>query len=94
MLGVLVLLASALAVACGGQEPKAQRGPTLKTPDTAPVTIGPGGIVEIGGGRTLYLQCVGSGSPTVVLEAGFGADTFQWQDVQPATRAHHADLRL
>ena len=27
--------------------------------------------------------CVGSGSPTVVLEAGFGADTFTWRDVQP-----------
>jgi pimeloyl-ACP methyl ester carboxylesterase len=26
---------------------------------------------------------VGSGSPTVVLEAGLGADTHSWQDVQP-----------
>jgi pimeloyl-ACP methyl ester carboxylesterase len=83
MLAVLILLASALAMACGGHERNGQRGPTAKTPDAAPVTIGPGRIVDIGGGRTLYLQCVGSGSPAVVLEAGFGGDTFQWQDVQP-----------
>jgi pimeloyl-ACP methyl ester carboxylesterase len=83
MLAILALLASALAVGCGGDASKGQRGATAKTPRAAPVTIGPGRFVEIGGGRTLYLQCVGSGSPTVVLEAGFGADTFQWQDVQP-----------
>jgi pimeloyl-ACP methyl ester carboxylesterase len=83
MLAALVLLASALAVGCGGQEPKGQRGPAAKTPRVAPVTEGPGRLVEIGGGRSLYLECVGSGSPTVVLEAGFGADTFSWRDVQP-----------
>jgi pimeloyl-ACP methyl ester carboxylesterase len=83
MLAILALLASALAVGCGGDASKGQRGATAKTPRAAPVTIGPGRFVEIGGGRSLYLQCVGSGSPTVVLEAGFGADTFQWQDVQP-----------
>jgi pimeloyl-ACP methyl ester carboxylesterase len=40
-------------------------------------------MVEIGGGRSLYLKCVGSGSPTVVLEAGLGGDTMGWRDVQP-----------
>jgi pimeloyl-ACP methyl ester carboxylesterase len=83
MLAVLVLLASALAVGCGGQEPKAQRGPTVKTSRAGPVAVGSGRLVAIGGGRSLYLECVGSGSPTVVLEAGFGADTFSWRDVQP-----------
>jgi pimeloyl-ACP methyl ester carboxylesterase len=39
--------------------------------------------VGIGGGRSLYLQCAGSGSPTVVLESGFGTPALQWQDVQP-----------
>jgi pimeloyl-ACP methyl ester carboxylesterase len=83
MLAVLVLLVSALALGCGRQEPKAQRRPTVKTPRAAPVAAGPGRLVAIGGGRSLYLECVGSGSPTVVLEAGFGADTFSWRDVQP-----------
>jgi pimeloyl-ACP methyl ester carboxylesterase len=40
--------------------------------------------VDIGGGRSLFLHCVGSGRPTVLLETGFGADTLQWRDVQPA----------
>ena len=83
MLAILASLASALAVGCGGNASAGQSGATANTPRAAPVTIGPGRIVEIGGGRTLYLQCVGSGSPTVVLEAGFGADASQWQDVQP-----------
>ena len=83
VLAVLVLLASVLAVGCGGQEPKAHRGPTVKTPRPAPVAEGPGRFVAIGDGRSLYMECVGSGSPTVVLEAGFGADTHSWQDVQP-----------
>src|SRR4051794_41586474 len=29
------------------------------------------------------MECVGSGSPAVVLAAGFGADTHSWRDVQP-----------
>jgi pimeloyl-ACP methyl ester carboxylesterase len=82
-LAVLVVLASALAVGCGGQETKGQRSPKPKAPRAVIVTEGGGGLVEIGGGRSLYLECVGSGSPTVVLEAGFGADTFAWRDVQP-----------
>jgi len=30
-----------------------------------------GGLVDIGGGRHIYLECHGSGSPTVVLEVGY-----------------------
>src|SRR5262245_2942694 len=30
------------------------------------------GLVDIGSGRKLYLECRGSGSPTVILEAGTG----------------------
>jgi pimeloyl-ACP methyl ester carboxylesterase len=29
------------------------------------------------------VRCEGSGSPTVLLEAGFGADALPWRDVQP-----------
>jgi pimeloyl-ACP methyl ester carboxylesterase len=44
----------------------------------------PGEQVEISAGRSLFLHCVGSGGPTVLLEAGFGAGARAWQDVQPA----------
>jgi len=83
VLAVVVLLGSVLAVGCGGQGAKAHRARTVKTARLAPVAEGPGRFVAIGDGRSLYMQCVGSGSPTVVLEAGFGADTRSWQDVQP-----------
>ena len=83
VLAVLVVLASVLAAGCGGQEPKAHRRPPVKTPRLAPIAEGPGRFVAIGNGRTLYMECVGSGSPAVVLEAGFGADTHSWRDVQP-----------
>ena len=75
VLAAVVLPACVLAVGCGGQGPKAQRGPTVKTPRPAPVAEGSGRFVAIGDGRSLYIECVGSGSPTVVLEAGFGANT-------------------
>jgi len=83
VLAVLGLLAFGLAVGCGGQGPKAHRGPAVRTPRLAPVAEGSGRFVAIGNGRSLYMECVGSGSPAVVLEAGFGADTHSWQDVQP-----------
>lgn len=77
------LLASALATGCGGHTPKGQGVATATTPRAAPVIVGSGRLVGIGGGRSLFLDCVGSGSPTVVLEAGFLGDTGNWRDVQP-----------
>jgi pimeloyl-ACP methyl ester carboxylesterase len=78
----LPLLAGLAMAGCGGHEPKAQRTTTAKAPRVAPAVLA-GKLVAIGGGRRLFLDCVGSGSPTVVLEAGFGGDTFNWHDVQP-----------
>jgi pimeloyl-ACP methyl ester carboxylesterase len=72
-----VVVAVTVAAGCGSGDPKARSDPT-------PATAGVGGagrVVDIGGGRTLFVRCVGAGSPTVVLEAGFGADTHSWQDV-------------
>ncbi|MGD9891960.1 MAG: alpha/beta fold hydrolase [Dehalococcoidia bacterium] len=44
-----------------------------------------GGLVEIGGGRRLYLECRGQGGPTVILEAGYRSPATVWTDdlVQP-----------
>jgi pimeloyl-ACP methyl ester carboxylesterase len=38
------------------------------------------GLVDIGGGHRLYLECRGSGSPTVVLVAGYRASARYWTD--------------
>jgi pimeloyl-ACP methyl ester carboxylesterase len=44
-----------------------------------------GGLVDIGDGRRLYLECRGTGSPTVLLEAGYRSPATVWSDdlVQP-----------
>jgi pimeloyl-ACP methyl ester carboxylesterase len=39
------------------------------------------GMFDIGG-RSLYLNCLGSGSPTVILEAGADADSAYWGALQ------------
>jgi hypothetical protein len=36
------------------------------------------GLVDIGGGRKMYLECRGSGSPTVVFVAGLKASAEDW----------------
>ena len=36
------------------------------------------GLVDIGGGRKMYLECRGTGSPTVVLVAGLRASADDW----------------
>jgi pimeloyl-ACP methyl ester carboxylesterase len=36
------------------------------------------GLVDIGDGRRLWLECRGTGSPTVILEAGYGNDADNW----------------
>jgi pimeloyl-ACP methyl ester carboxylesterase len=51
-------------------------------PVPAPTLIDGGRMVDIGGGRGLYLKCVGSGRPTILLEAGFGGTSDVWLDVQ------------
>ena len=44
----------------------------LGTPPAADAAQGDfAGLVDIGGGRRLYLECRGTGSPAVVLEAGY-----------------------
>lgn len=39
------------------------------------------GLVDIGGGREMYLTCRGEGGPTVILEAGYGNDADIWDTI-------------
>jgi hypothetical protein len=41
------------------------------------------GIIDIGRGRKMYLECRGSGSPTVVLVAGLKASAEDWNSAKP-----------
>src|SRR5579862_8883673 len=38
-------------------------------------------LVSIPGSRALNLTCKGTGTPTVILEAGLGGDTYDWRAV-------------
>src|SRR5579864_9311200 len=69
--GLVVLLASAGAT----YQLIANRADARRFPE-------PGRLVEVGGFR-LKLNCTGIGSPTVVLESGFGDVLPEWQSVQP-----------
>jgi pimeloyl-ACP methyl ester carboxylesterase len=42
----------------------------------------PGQMVDVGGYR-LHINCAGTGSPTVVMEAGLGEPSLMWALVQP-----------
>ena len=63
---VVVVLASVLIAGCGADATTEKPSPQ---PEVTLIGIGSGELVDIGG-RRLYMECVGSGSPTVVLEAG------------------------
>lgn len=43
----------------------------------------PGRLATLPDHRKLNLRCLGHGSPTVILESGFGAGANAWSDVQP-----------
>ncbi len=75
---VVLMLLSVLTVGCGHQT----TSPSATARDRNPVILGPGRLVAIGGGRSLYLHCEGTGSPTVILEAGFGGTSDNWSEVQ------------
>lgn len=47
----------------------------------------PGELVDVGG-HSLHLRCSGSGSPTVVLESGFGGFSFDWSFVREDISEH------
>ncbi len=46
----------------------------------------PGQMVDVGGYR-LHINCTGAGSPTVVIDAGWGDWSLGWSGVQPAVAA-------
>jgi pimeloyl-ACP methyl ester carboxylesterase len=60
-----------LVAGCGHDRAQTARAPARSA-----------GFVTANGHR-LYYECTGSGKPTVLLEAGLGADSSSWQLVQP-----------
>ncbi len=73
----IVLVAMLLATGASGQQP-ANGGSSSS--DT--IYARPGQLVDAGGFR-LNLYCMGSGSPTVVFDSGWGDWAPAWSKVQP-----------
>jgi pimeloyl-ACP methyl ester carboxylesterase len=89
-IATLVLLGAVLALLAGC----AAAGPTALPSTTPPTVVAttPTGdsarSVAIGGGRTMYLTCRGTGSPTVVLVSGLGERADNWDlTVDPSASA-------
>jgi pimeloyl-ACP methyl ester carboxylesterase len=72
---MIILLALLLAVAGTSYQAIETRSDERHSPEA-------GRLVDIGGYR-LKINCIGRGSPTVVLEAGFGDVSVEWNRVQP-----------
>jgi len=89
---VVALLVMLGVVACGGPSDEPSAGDAPSSPSSSPsssttdpepdVTASPAGLVDVGG-RSVFLECRGSGTPTVVLEAGLAGDTRTWEQVAP-----------
>jgi CubicO group peptidase (beta-lactamase class C family)/pimeloyl-ACP methyl ester carboxylesterase len=58
------------------RESAAQAGSQSSAP--VPASDEVAGLIEIGNGRKMYLECRGSGSPTVILESGYRNDAEIW----------------
>src|SRR3954454_10948857 len=76
---LVVVLTFVVLAGCGGGTRSDRSRPPPKA--TAP-DIGSGDVVEVGG-RRLYVECIGSGTPSVLLEAGFGGTSDNWRQVLP-----------
>ena len=85
MLRKMVVLAAILAVVMAAAAPALAASPNAS--DSAKGTLGKGhagnnkdfsGLVDIGGGRKIYMECRGKGSPTVVFVSGGGDRTETW----------------
>lgn len=59
----------------------------IATVTATPLPLSDDGQYVTVDGRRLALYCTGNGSPTVILEAGLGADHTNWALVQPAVAA-------
>lgn len=53
-----------------------------------PAYTQPQRLVDVGHGRRMNLYCLGTGSPTVILDAGMGDSTISWALVQPRLAEH------
>lgn len=81
---VVLLIASAALLLAGCGSSIANTSADRPTPTTkrTPAQGNFAGLVNIGGGRKMYLECQGAGSPTVVLVSGLDSAADVWTSYQ------------
>ena len=89
------LLTSAI-VASGCSSSGSGSATTLVPASTTPSSVAPAdaqadfaGLVDVGGGRKMYLECRGQGTPTVVLVSGYGDTARIWSVDAPGLPQPH-----
>lgn len=80
---LMVVSAIVLSGCGGGSGGESAAAPTAPAVSPSPTRAGFAGVVDIGGGRKLYAECSGSGSPTIVLESGDESGISDWRSVLP-----------
>ncbi len=75
LLAGLVALLVLLGVGCSIYEARAETA-------VATQYLAPGQLVEVNG-RTMHIHCEGKGSPTIILDAGQGGWSSDWDDIMP-----------
>ncbi|HET6671866.1 MAG TPA: alpha/beta hydrolase [Agromyces sp.] len=83
----MALLLSAAVLACAGPDsptPTPTPASAASSTPEASGAFGPGeghraGLVDIGDGRDMYLECSGTGAPTVVFISGAGVAADNWR---------------
>jgi len=80
-MGAAVAMACAVMLAgCSGDDGESSKEPAPKASKSSKERM-----VDVGG-RSLHLTCVGSGTPTVILENGLDGEESTWDDVVPAVK--------
>lgn len=92
--GIVLVVAAALVVVVVAGRARGPRttsgraipgGPTTRT-ETIARTF------DVGGGRSMYLECAGRGSPTVVLVSGLRSSAFEWHTTDPESTSPAAPV--
>ncbi len=96
--GTALLTTAIVASACNssGSRSESTVAPVTTTPSSPDPTDGStdtqadfAGLVDIGGGRKMYLECRGQGTPTVVLVSGYGDTGDIWSVDVPGLPQPH-----
>ena len=77
---VVPMMATLLVFAIGGGLA------TVSAATASSATTAAGRMIDVGGHR-LYIECTGSDSPAVILQAGLGASSSSWAAIAPAVAA-------